>query len=233
MKDRFDAVLFDMGYTLLGPHPSFEELVVETASEHGIRLEASAVRAMESTAFQVAVSRARDRRFTLDRGRSLEFWCGYYQVLLQHLGIADPRPALCSALYATFTRHDNYAFYNDVNPVLRRLRTSGMRLGVISNWENWLHDLLAAHEICEVFDCVIVSGTVGIEKPDPAIFHLAFDELAVLPQRCIYVGDSVEYDVDPARAVGFEPVLIDRNGRFDGKTAPCRRIRTLFELLEF
>jgi putative hydrolase of the HAD superfamily len=45
---------------------------------------------------------------------------------------------------------------------------------------------------------------VGVEKPDPAIFSLALDALGLPAERCIYVGDSVFFDVRGARAAGIE-----------------------------
>ena len=56
---------------------------------------------------------------------------------------------------------------------------------------------------------IIDSHVVGIEKPDPRIFHLALTEIGVPPERCCFVGDSVHFDVDGARAAGLRPVHVD------------------------
>lgn len=240
MIERYDAILFDMGYTLLAPHPSFEQLVVDTAATHDVALTTEGVREADPQAFRQAHQRAVDRcgrdgnmvgQFTLSRQISVDFWCDFYDTLLRCAGVAVPPPALPQALYDTFTSHESYAFYDDVFPVLDTLRARGLRLGVVSNWEAWLHEFLGARGVSDKFSCIIVSGAVGIEKPHPGIFQLAFEALDVLPQRCMYVGDSIEYDVTPARTLGVEPVLIDRRGRLDERDVPCRSIRSLFELL--
>ena len=227
-----DAFLFDMGYTLLAPHPSFEVLVVKTLAARGLSTTIEAIRAAEGVAWQQANERVTDRRFTLSQEMSGDFWRGFYDILLQRAGVlAQPDAALYDALFDVFSAQHNYAFYDDVLPVLEQLRARGSRLGVISNWEGWLHDLLGDRGVKDMFECIIVSGTVGLEKPDPAIFHLAFEEMRVTASQCVYVGDSVEYDVAPSLELGIEPVLIDRRGRHAAVDLPCRRITSLFELL--
>ena len=225
--------LFDMGYTLLGPHPSFEHRVVDTLASHGLLTTPDAIFKAESQSWREANERLTDRRFTLDADRSADFWRGFYDILTCRAGVlSTPDPAISEALCRVFTEHSTYALYDDVTPVLAQLRARGNRIGVISNWEGWLHDLLGAQGLTEQFECVIVSGTVGLEKPDPAIFELAFTQMGVSPHECTYVGDSLEYDVAPSLALGVTPVLIDRRDRRSAQALPCRRITSLFELLD-
>jgi putative hydrolase of the HAD superfamily len=56
---------------------------------------------------------------------------------------------------------------------------------------------------------VIDSHVVGIEKPDPRIFRFALDALDVAPDRSLYVGDTVRFDVKGALAAGLQPVHVD------------------------
>jgi putative hydrolase of the HAD superfamily len=56
---------------------------------------------------------------------------------------------------------------------------------------------------------VIDSRVFGVEKPDPRIFHHVADLLGLPPERCVYVGDTVRYDVQGARGAGFQPLHFD------------------------
>jgi putative hydrolase of the HAD superfamily len=56
---------------------------------------------------------------------------------------------------------------------------------------------------------VVDSDVVGVEKPDPAIFGIALDALSLSPDGCLYVGDTVHFDVNGARAAGLRPVHLD------------------------
>lgn len=229
------AVLFDMGYTLLAPHPSFEELVVGTAARHGIALDVDRVRDAESAVFRETC--VEGTCFTLTDADSRTFWTRFYHALLERCGASEAgggslasTGALADDLYATLSSGQSYAFYPDVLPALARLHERGLRLGVVSNWEGWLHDLLAERDMHRWFDVVVISAHAGIEKPDPGIFHKALDALAVPPGEVVHVGDSLEQDVAPALALGAHPVLIDRRGRHAGASLPCPRIASLDEL---
>jgi putative hydrolase of the HAD superfamily len=71
---------------------------------------------------------------------------------------------------------------------------------------------LAAVGIADGFDAVIVSGEQGVQKPDPAIFALAVDQLGVTAEEALHIGDNQVADVAGARDAGLTAVWIDRNG---------------------
>ena len=96
------------------------------------------------------------------------------------------------------------------------LQEAGVPLAVVSNAGGTMEDQLLHHEICSVdgtaharVAIVVDSHVVGVEKPDPRIFTFALDELGLTADRCIYVGDTVHFDVQGARAAGLWPVHID------------------------
>ena len=76
---------------------------------------------------------------------------------------------------------------------------------------------------------MVISGKEGIEKPDPAIFRLALERSGIDPGEAVYVGDHPRIDVEGARAVGMDAVLIDRRERYPGFEG--KRIETLEHLL--
>lgn len=67
------------------------------------------------------------------------------------------------------------------------------------------------------FSAVVISGEVGVQKPDPAIFRGPLARLGVEPGRAVHVGDAVE-DVVGARAAGLRPILVRRPG---ARPSPC------------
>jgi putative hydrolase of the HAD superfamily len=100
--------------------------------------------------------------------------------------------------------------------VLLELQRRGVALGIVSNAEGTVEQQLAEHRICSVgggevaeVAVVIDSHVVGVEKPDPAIFGLALDALGIDAHDCLYVGDTVHFDVQGARAAGLHPVHLD------------------------
>ncbi len=66
------------------------------------------------------------------------------------------------------------------------LRAAGLRLGLLSNsWANTYPD-----ELLALFDAVVISGEVGLRKPDPVIYGLVLDKLAVPAARSVFVDDA-------------------------------------------
>lgn len=102
---------------------------------------------------------------------------------------------------------------------LRALETTGTALGIVSNADGTVAEDLRARDICQVgpgigvdVHCIVDSGAVGVEKPDPRIFKIALDALDAAPERAWYVGDTPVVDVVGARRAGIHPVLVDPHG---------------------
>lgn len=222
------TVFFDAGETLLHAHPTFPDLLASTLRDAGHDVDPDAVHDrihLMAEAFSAAA--AAGDLWTTSAASSRRFWGDVYAVLLDELGVAADRD-LVERLYATFTDHANYVLFEDVLPTLEALRDGGIRLGLISNFEDWLVGLLEALGLTAFFETRVISGLEGLEKPDPAIFHLALDRLGVEAAASAYVGDSPEFDMAPASALGMLPVLIDRRDRHP--EVPAMRIRALTEL---
>ncbi len=76
---------------------------------------------------------------------------------------------------------------------------------------------------------LIDSGAVGVEKPDPRIFHLALEALDADPARTAYVGDMPRFDVVGARRAGLRPLLMDPYGFQHRMT--CEKVTSLADVL--
>lgn len=233
MTRRFDAVLFDAGETLVHPYPSFGRLLasflaarghtVDEATFDGIALEAAIEAGQAAHANGIA--------WTTSATASRTHWTGIYRTLLAHLEIDDE--AAPDAMYDQFAQPVHYRLFPDSLPALRALASDGLALGLVSNWEAWLSELLDLLDVTRLFKAVVVSGAVGIEKPDPAIFRAALEAMHVEASRAVYVGDSVLHDVEPALALGMGAVLVDRHGRHEAGPHPTvRSLEQLPDLLK-
>lgn len=124
---------------------------------------------------------------------------------------------------------DSFRFelFGEVISSLTSLRSLPVKLGVISNFDYRLPQLLADLDAREYFDFVLTSADFE-PKPARTMFDQALRIVGTPPVQVIHVGDEVESDVEPARACGIRPVLLARNGA----TAPgdVVMIRSLSEL---
>jgi putative hydrolase of the HAD superfamily len=223
IPDPLDCVLFDAGDTLLAPAPSFQGRFVAVAAAAGLPLEEAAVDA----AIAEAVRAAEWPSDWTDPATQRGFWVGFYRKVLAALGHQDDGPEgsgepqgggpvgreVAEALFAAFSDPAGYRLFDDVRPALEALAGRGVTLGVVSNFEPWLEDVLALQGVDHLFAAVAISGKLGVAKPDPEIFRAALKEAGAEPEATVHVGDQPVNDVAAARAVGITPVLIDRYGR--------------------
>ena len=102
------------------------------------------------------------------------------------------------------------------------------KLALISNFDHppHVHRLLDELALRPFFDAVVVSGDVGVKKPDPTIFAPALEQTGLVANEALFVGDSPEDDVAGARAAGLQPVLIQRSLGADGRTEDGVRVVT-------
>jgi HAD superfamily hydrolase (TIGR01509 family) len=143
-----------------------------------------------------------------------EFWrATYAEFLASHLEPAHAA-VVADGLLVAFTDLSVWALFPDVTPTLAALRRARLPLGLLSNWEDWLADLLVALGLGETFSHVLVSGELGLEKPDAAIFHHALARTGLAPADLLYIGDSLHHDIEPCVALGIPAVLIDRRDRY-------------------
>lgn len=113
------------------------------------------------------------------------------------------------ACVKTWQRH--ISLDPDVLHVLQTLRPK-KTLALISNYDHppFIHSLLSKLGLARFFDSVVISGDVGVKKPDPYIFSLALRQTELRPNEVVYVGDTSD-DVEGSRAAGLFPILIQRN----------------------
>jgi len=106
-----------------------------------------------------------------------------------------------------------WSAFPQVENLLKGLRKDGYRLGVISNWDNTARKILEENDLADYFDNIIISSEVGVAKPDPQIFELAFKEAGVMPEECLYIGDNYYDDGVGSEKVGMDYLIINRFGR--------------------
>lgn len=139
---------------------------------------------------------------------------GWWQRLLERLcELAEaPAPSKFAAveLYGRFAGTEPWEVFPEVEEVLAALRSDGMRLGVVANWDERLPKLLEELGLGCYFDAVVCSSSLGAAKPDAAIFLAALEKLGVSAGSAMHVGDSPREDVEGALAVGMSAALVDR-----------------------
>jgi putative hydrolase of the HAD superfamily len=203
------AVLFDVDFTIARPGP---ELGPEGYRRLGARFGLELDPSRYAVAREQAVEGIR-RHPELEHDE--EIWVAFTERIVRGMG-GDADSAYDCAVEMTraWEHAEHFELYDDALPVLEELRRHRLKLGLVSNTGRDL-DAFVAHHRLDV-DAAIGSGAFGRTKPHPTIFRAVLDRLGVEPAAAAMVGDSVEDDVEGARAAGIERAfLLDRDGRFE------------------
>jgi HAD superfamily hydrolase (TIGR01549 family) len=107
------------------------------------------------------------------------------------------------------------------------------KLGIISNFAipECVHELLKTHGLSELLDAVVVSAAVNKRKPSPEIFLNTLNALGVSAEETVFVGDTLDADIEGAKGAGIKAIYIERRiENSEGLVKPDKTIKSLGEL---
>jgi putative hydrolase of the HAD superfamily len=141
--------------------------------------------------------------------------------------VAGATNAFCEG-FMEYVRIDNHA-----RSTLETLHRK-YKLGIVSNLAipECVDKLLEKHDLNKFFDVVVVSGAVNKRKPSPEIFEKALKKLGVSAENAVFVGDTVDADIEGPKRAGMKTIYIERRPQ-NGVEAACPdyTIKSLAELL--
>ncbi len=186
------AVIFDLWGTLV----PFESERWESAYEA-----MADILELPREQFEPAWRRAYPQRLVSDLRENVEYVC-------DSLGVT--RPDAIDEVYRLRVEMHHMRFQPraDAVPTLRELRARGYQTALLTNCSSEIPGLVAESPLAGLFDVEIYSCSVGLKKPDRAIFELAANRLDVAPQLCLYVGDGGDDELAGARDFGMNAVLL-------------------------
>ena len=201
------AVLFDVDFTLCRPGPELSaDRYARIAARHGINLDTGRY----DDAREAAVLNLK-RHPELLHDESI--WHRFTEEIFIGMGGPETIASECATeIEEGWGVSENFELFEDVLPVLEELRRAGLRIAVVSNGIRDLNAFVTHHRLD--VDAIVDSRSHGRVKPHPTIFQAALAALAVAPADAVMVGDSLEEDVEGARALGMRAILIDREDRY-------------------
>jgi len=198
MTRAYDAILFDVGGPLdmeFAWEIAVDSAIASACTMEGIRVDEEALAVASRRAVEVFAPDA-------------------YTHMVETLCGGDPQ-----AIARVQRRRHDMLFGLDafqlrpgIDELLRRLAARGLALGIVANQPASAVERLQRAGIAGHFAHLGLSGVVGVRKPDPAIFLGAAEALGVQPARCIMVGDRIDNDIAPAKALGMAAIRF-RSGR--------------------
>ena len=120
----------------------------------------------------------------------------YWADVAQQLGLDDESLALFRREYFAGDRLDD-----EMLSFIRGLRPR-FKTALLSNASPHLVHLLEQLAVTDAFDEIVISGTVGVQKPDPGIYRIVLDRLRLAPEETIFVDDFVQ-NIQAAERLGM------------------------------
>lgn len=223
------SIFFDVGNTLLFPYPSITDICLEILKSEGMNAEREKIDlALRKAEDFYDKQYFQDDTFWASEKRISNLWVDLYSMVIREVGFKLKANSVSKKIYNEFGKTSRWKLYDEVIEVLKILKNKNKKLGVISNWDSRLVDILLGLGLGKYFDFIISSANVNNHKPTPGIFELALERAGVMAREAVHVGDHYYADVIGARAVGIAPVLIDRFERID--KADCPIINNLGQL---
>jgi putative hydrolase of the HAD superfamily len=231
MTEEMDAVMFDLGGTLIDMQPTKDVVFHKVLAKRGHKVPLADV--------TDAVARA-ERKFDMDFAdldgvHEHRFWKKYDKFVLESLAFKGDVGGFVKDLSSEFEgivpKMKSWIAYDDDWPLLDKLKARGFRLGLISNATTLAREVSDHLGLSKYFETMVISDEVGFRKPDKRIFKLAASNVNLAPNRILYVGDKLEVDVVGAKKAGMNSILIDRMNIYSD--VDCIRVRSLRELGRF
>jgi putative hydrolase of the HAD superfamily len=216
-----ETVLLDAGGVLLDLDYSY---LVRLCRAYGVQTDANTLSRHEARA-RVEIHRA-----VQGGARVGDMWRTYFHQMLTQVGVPeDDQPEFIDSLWEA---HQKFGLWSvaieGAIETVRALKERGYRIGVVSNAEGRVgHDLERAG-FDGMFETIVDSHHVGVEKPDPKIFQIAMERMGVGVEAAIFVGDVPAVDIVGAQRAQLRPLLIDRHDLYPEVEVP--RLSSIAEL---
>ena len=204
---RLHAVLFDVDFTIAKPGPDLgPEGYQRLGARFGLELDPSRYAEARGHAVETL-----ERHPELDHDE--EVWVVFTEQIIRGMGGNSNRAYECAVEMTRAWEHaHNFDIFEDVLPTFAELRRHDLKIGLVSNTGRDLDEFVRHHGLD--VDGAVSSGRHGKTKPHPTIFRAALELLEVEAETAVMVGDSIDDDVEGARAAGMRGLLLDRDDRY-------------------
>jgi HAD superfamily hydrolase (TIGR01549 family) len=228
------AVYFDWFNTLATYDPAREQLYCDAFKENGIDIPFIQVYrgVMEG-----------DRRYfslishglTKNKSRQEmdEIFTLYPEAICRAAGLSASHEVYLKVIRQVLKQYTGrMVLFKDVLPTFEELKKRDYVLGIITNANSSIIEIIYSLGLKPYLRAVITSEQAGAEKPDPAIFQAAYAQGKFKPEEMAYIGDTYKSDILGASKAGSKGILLDRYG-IETEITDGPRISTLSQVLEY
>src|SRR5689334_5320583 len=216
MSHPIRAVFFDAADTLFHVNGSVAEIYLQHAVQFGFQRTPTSLASIRQ-AFSRAFREAPPPIFAATEPAQIKhserlWWFDIVHNVFYRVGMFERFDDFFERVFQVFEEPGSWQLFPETARTLAALKTQGVELGIISNFDSRLFSVMRGLGLENTFDTVTISSLSQAAKPAPRIFQLALDKHAVDPEEALHIGDSLRDDVEGARKAGLHAVLLDRGG---------------------
>ncbi len=208
------VIFFDAADTLFHVKGSVGEVYLSLARKYGVTADRDTIQQAFAKAFDAApppVFAVQDPQEIKSCERL--WWFDVVHHVFYRAGMFEGFDEYFEEVFAYFSRPDAWELYEDTVSTLSELEALEIDLGIVSNFDSRLYEILIGLGIDRFFESVTISSFAGAAKPSPAIFQRALKKHGVTAREALHIGNSLRDDARAAAAAGLRGVLLDRHGR--------------------
>ncbi|GJL55182.1 MAG: hypothetical protein NPIRA02_23140 [Nitrospirales bacterium] len=229
------VVFFDAAGTLIHINGSVADVYLEYAKRYGVQTTPELSAAIQS-AFSHAFRHAPPAIFHVSQPEKLKqcerlWWFDIVHAVFYRVGMFERFDEYFDEVYEAFGRGLHWRIDPELYSVLHTLKGRGYELGIISNFDTRLFQILTDLSLRQFFDTVTISSLVQSVKPAKPIFDYALNEHAIEPYEAVHIGDSLKEDWEGATHAGLHAVLLNGSTESHPSAARIQRIAQLPEFL--
>ncbi len=218
------AVLFDAAETLFTTRVSVGSIYGSLAREYGSEASNEAIHAAFLRHFRGAGPVSPENQ--------KNWWKDIVHRVFSDVGMVRDFDRFFEQVYDSFRDSQNWRLFPETQSVLQELKSRGLKLGIVSNFDDRIYSVMRSLDILAFFDVVTISSEAGYCKPDVRIFETAVRAMSVPPAAILFVGDSLHDDVEAGLQAGLQAVLVDRNGHH-ASANNVWKVASLDQILDF
>lgn len=223
---RIQAVFFDVGGTLLHPE-SVGHVYARIARKYGTQAEPEETAARFRRAFARQEEIDRQRGWRTDHDRERRRW---RDIVAETLPEAADEPACFEELYRHYAQGRAWTLAEGAEETLKVCRGLGLVVGLASNYDERLHQVLEGHPSLRDLPHRLISAEIGWRKPAAEFFQALTSGTGLPADRILHVGDDRLSDYEGALAAGLQAVMLDSKG--NNRDLGTGRIGKLEELAD-
>ncbi|GMT19454.1 hypothetical protein PFISCL1PPCAC_10751 [Pristionchus fissidentatus] len=199
--------------TLIKPRIPIASTYARFARSYNVNVDESALTAAFPSLFK-SLSEC-SPCYGFNNGGPLKWWNSLIVHAMEKAGSGSIQPEIASKisteLYDYYTLGDAWQLVDEEIPsVLSRLRLKGIGICVVSNFDTRLKPILTSMGLADHFQMIVLSGELGIEKPDIRVFDTVLRHFSLRdPSTLLHIGDDLEKDYRAAKSMGARALLLD------------------------